>query len=922
MATKKELLELAEVIRTQTEENANTANLVGSLLKLIINYAADTANAVNQTVTEILADALSQLTPGEGGEYILDGVTSGTFNEENNTIELKNAAGEVISTIDLSSLVRADESGTAGGDGEDYSNRLLTSHGSRTYINPSIKNVLKTESGVPYVEVGTRNANKNCVTVPIPVSPGDTIHYTGRVVEGFPAVLGFTDIVYQNSGSPYARLLNPKIYLGDWEGGSWEKTVKGSRFWDARIEIGESDNVNYVMCSGWTDNVAGAPTMVVTKNGEDMYYKSPVPMNYPTKTFIAGGKKILVSGASFSEDYEWIKILQAETGIAVVDDARGGSHIQGNLAARLMYRQIQGSGITATALPHGIVFSDITVGNGEISVRDTFTDYGVIIINHVYNDDIFKIRKRGTVDPTLFTAEDYETYFKVVDENGNDITLSSIGEVTSIIKDKTKTSLWKVIPRNSSDKVEMTFAEAFDYCIKRIKSWNNTIRTFDSGDTKYPINDLQIIITSHWNPGRSVYNKTSRLLADKHNLCYCELDNALGFTQGDDVTFNSDFKLKSGGSTIAAGTYNKSVLYSMDIDDSGEEVNGKNYWGRHLKKGQDNTNGNNYNAGYYIDNNGNRRNTTWPQQAWAHAIMSCLGMDAKVSTGTEGEDGGGSDGNDTSFETTKNYSDSRLTDGSIEFQSPVIMKTVYTSQSGSQSGRTFVAVAKTTGSDSYPYPLSITTAPIRVAAGDKLRYSGWTTKDFPAVIFFKVDSDIIYPQNNNYAIVYGPTLLLGKLGDSEATGIGGTVDKSNDNVDKYENVEIEIAEDGYVLCCAWGANRLTGEGQRAPGIDVRLRTSSKSDAVERGALTVRREGGSENFRVSPDGTLSVWYKGEYINLQYFLARIEDSINASGNKSYEPVGTFGESGNDTSDTDNEYEPVGTFSTEGTADGITN
>ena len=68
--------------------------------------ADDLANAIQTRIlNEAVYPIISTLTPGEGGEYVFDGVTSGTFNEENNSIELKNAAGEVISTIDLSSLI-------------------------------------------------------------------------------------------------------------------------------------------------------------------------------------------------------------------------------------------------------------------------------------------------------------------------------------------------------------------------------------------------------------------------------------------------------------------------------------------------------------------------------------------------------------------------------------------------------------------------------------------------------------------------------------------------------------------------------------------------------------------------------------------------------------------------------------------------
>ena len=71
MATKTELLEQAEIIRTQTEENGNTADLVGGLLKLIINYVAtieDRLARIKASTIEAVIDYLLQYIVGNQGE--------------------------------------------------------------------------------------------------------------------------------------------------------------------------------------------------------------------------------------------------------------------------------------------------------------------------------------------------------------------------------------------------------------------------------------------------------------------------------------------------------------------------------------------------------------------------------------------------------------------------------------------------------------------------------------------------------------------------------------------------------------------------------------------------------------------------------------------------------------------------------------
>ena len=61
MATKSEILQQAETVRTMTEENGNTAELVGSILKLIINYAADADSAEVTARNRAIAAAIKSI---------------------------------------------------------------------------------------------------------------------------------------------------------------------------------------------------------------------------------------------------------------------------------------------------------------------------------------------------------------------------------------------------------------------------------------------------------------------------------------------------------------------------------------------------------------------------------------------------------------------------------------------------------------------------------------------------------------------------------------------------------------------------------------------------------------------------------------------------------------------------------------------
>lgn len=85
MATKTELLEQAEIIRTQTEENANTANLVGGLLKGIIEYTTDAV------------DEMKEASTFDSGEKVSETLVENSLTKESERLP---TSGAVLRTID------------------------------------------------------------------------------------------------------------------------------------------------------------------------------------------------------------------------------------------------------------------------------------------------------------------------------------------------------------------------------------------------------------------------------------------------------------------------------------------------------------------------------------------------------------------------------------------------------------------------------------------------------------------------------------------------------------------------------------------------------------------------------------------------------------------------------------------------------
>ena len=334
-----------------------------------------------------------------------------------------------------------------------------------------------------------------------------------------------------------------------------------------------------------------------------------------TSVFVPTGKKIMVCGASLAgENNGWTQLVEHLTGIPVINQAVGNSDIMRNMAARLMYRSFTLNGVAKT-LHHGLLFSDISIG----SINDIFDTIGCVIIDHVHNKDVFTLQDRPSGNPSEWTAEEYEAYFKVVDNNGQDAATLFYDNNTSGAQSITRLSRgyrgeevasWRPVPNGASDTNAMTYAEAFDYVIKRIKSWCNETLP----GTEFPKNTVEILICSHWTQGRTTYNTTSRLLAMKHGLGYCEMDKKLGFVKGDDVN-----------------GYNRSVLHSWFPNggtsgriDTGADEGEKDYWGWHPICMSDEVD---YGYGKVtVVQAGVTKEVymPWIQLAIAHAVVDCL----------------------------------------------------------------------------------------------------------------------------------------------------------------------------------------------------------------------------------------------------------------------------------------------------------
>ena len=279
--------------------------------------------------------------------------------------------------------------------------------------------------------------------------------------------------------------------------------------------------------------------------------------------FIGRGQKILLAGASFANsDNGWDKILQDITGIEVINNAIGGTHINSYTTARLLNAN--------SALPHGSLF----LRDG----KDIFDDIGAVIIMYTHNYNV------------LLDEEAYMT------------------RTPSWYKDNYKNSNGTAINKQSGEVID--YASAWDYLIKQLKEWNP---------------DIQILICSHWLPSRTIYNASSRMLALRHDVSYCPLDVELGFTPEELVRIATGIDGRpepTEGNYNRSVLHSQFVAVDASGNPIGktERIDGK-VWGWHPAIVNESID---YGCGTMIDRDGKTVYVPWIQKAIASTVAKSI----------------------------------------------------------------------------------------------------------------------------------------------------------------------------------------------------------------------------------------------------------------------------------------------------------
>lgn len=626
--------------------------------------------------------------------------------------------------------------------------------------------------------------------------------------------------------------------------------------------------------------VNGGGTSGGEESGEDG--TAAPATEYPTKVFVPEGKKILLVGASFAEEANgWDKLVQDITGIEVVNKAHGGYFIANNVATDMIDAD--------SSKPHGSLFWD--------GSRDTFYDYGAIIIFHSHNYDVL-------LNENDYKARDVQYY-------------------------KAHPSLV-----NGSKSNAASYPPAFDYVLKQLKEWSREYDTAtESVSSNYvektrTKNTPQILLCSHWHPGRKTYNESSRKLAERFGIAYCALDEFLGFTADDSIHDTLPVDGISAG-TKAEGDYNRSVLHAQVTSVQNGKWFGRTeviddiVWGWHPQRL---SNSIDYGYGTIVTRNGNTSYIPWVQRAIGVCVARCIATDTESCSGG----GGGGGVSDGCFEQGEGeYSVEQMAGVNTPTASGLMSsafgyKTTASGDYSHAEGSNTVASGKrshaegescvASGVDSHAEGWNSEASAHTSHAEGRICYAtafyshsgGYATFTYGTCSFAHGSYLKVL---NHYEAAFGRSNISMKDTSSQANttlfsiGCGDKKDIGS----KYPEITQEDAEAGYV-------EEVVG-GMRAA-------------ILRKNAFDIRQ-----------NGDMYLWYNGEYIMLQELIGRLEatiddlaqaqgvpvhDSSDAYGITDnpgeawegeeapvnydyYEPVGSFG-------DPDNEYEPVGTFTAE--------
>lgn len=506
--------------------------------------------------------AISTIGSSGGGEASVvnfNGVVSGDFNLDTYEILLKNAAGTVLSVIDLKPIV------VNGRKVDDMSNFELL----EGYINNEL--VFKKSTTAGYITTGY-----------IWVNPGDVVVFTGQRSSGLPSIVGYSD----NLGNDATILLGSTSYT--------DSTLR----YTEEVVVIPSDReapISFIRCQSIKEGTGSpsAPAMSVVIHRENINTEVTEVVNEGSTTiienpavrlaktvFVPHGKKIMLCGGWFSAEANgWDKLLEDMTGVEVVNKSYEGGSIRNVIISRILD--------ASASKPHGSLFWSSS------EKRDTFYDYGAIIICCNSDKDVL-------LDEAVYKSRSLESY-------------------------KEDTS-WN----NESD-----YASCWDFVIKQLKAWGSDSQTaelkttYNGGTYTYTDecakNQVQILVCSHWNPGLKTFNDTSRKLAVRHNVAYCELDNELGFSEGDEVfaTLLTD----QNKTTPKEGWYNRSVLHSQFVYISNGAPGAKTIkkdnktWGLNVLRASSTID---FGYGKITKRNGDEVYLPWIQLAIATAVAKCI----------------------------------------------------------------------------------------------------------------------------------------------------------------------------------------------------------------------------------------------------------------------------------------------------------
>lgn len=231
------------------------------------------------------------------------------------------------------------------------------------------------------------------------------------------------------------------------------------------------------------------------------------------------GKRNLLVGASFASPLNgWFELACNKLDLVCTNKAIGGQTIFNNVAQRMLDAN--------ESQPHGSLFM--------VEGVDIFKDVEVFTLMMTHNYNVF-------LDEVLFKQYDLD-YYKA---NG----------------------------------VGSNHAMAWDYIIKQYKQWcaEYTIsNSISAGGSTYPdvagTKECNIFICSHWLPSRTTFNDSSKKLAKRFNLVYCDFANNIGISNTDTIytTTNTDAQ-----PIPTLDHYNPSVLHAQFSEANSTRAIGK-----------------------------------------------------------------------------------------------------------------------------------------------------------------------------------------------------------------------------------------------------------------------------------------------------------------------------------------------------------